>query len=281
MRWQRVLRGQLDRSWFRWALAGPASLRESRVHREPVLVYPHARPTWWVHRDRRRSYVWPGLRAFATSAGFDREAVDIFLWGAVIAPGDTIVDVGAGIGEETYVLSHAVGPTGRVIAVEAHPTSFALLEENCRRNRLDNVTVVHGAVTDHTGTVTITDDGTSVANRLADSGIEVAATTVSALLDDHDLASVALLKMNIEGAERLAVRGISHVAERIDRLVVSCHDFLAERSGDQSLATRGEVSEMLTLAGYAITTRPDDPARPWVRDYLYADRSSSAAGPVV
>ena len=39
--------------------------------------------------------------------------------------GDVIVDVGAGRGEDTVTFSRAVGQTGRVIAIEAHPVISA------------------------------------------------------------------------------------------------------------------------------------------------------------
>src|SRR5215472_17240135 len=47
-------------------------------------------------------------------------------WFHVYKPhaGDTIVDIGAGRGEDVFAFSRAVGPEGRVFAIEPHPVSF-------------------------------------------------------------------------------------------------------------------------------------------------------------
>jgi FkbM family methyltransferase len=44
--------------------------------------------------------------------------------------GETAIDAGANIGQMTSLLAHAVGPTGRVISFEPHPTTFARLSRN-------------------------------------------------------------------------------------------------------------------------------------------------------
>jgi FkbM family methyltransferase len=54
-------------------------------------------------------------------------------------PGDTIVDIGAGRGEDDLAFSQAVGPTGKVLAVEAQPRSFRMLKAFCEVNDLRNV----------------------------------------------------------------------------------------------------------------------------------------------
>jgi hypothetical protein len=79
--------------------------------------------------------------------------------------------------------------------------------------------------------------------------------------------------MNIEGAERLAVRGIDDVVHQIDRMVISCHDFLADRVGDPSLATKMDVSASLGRLGLTFQSRPAERGRPWVSDYLYVSAS--------
>ena len=42
-------------------------------------------------------------------------------------PGDVILDVGAGRGEDVLAFSREVGGTGRVLAIEAHPVSYRIL----------------------------------------------------------------------------------------------------------------------------------------------------------
>ena len=63
-------------------------------------------------------------------------------------PGDAIVDIGAGRGEDVFAFSRAVGPAGRVWAIEPHPVSFAALRRLCELNRLANVTALNYACID-------------------------------------------------------------------------------------------------------------------------------------
>jgi FkbM family methyltransferase len=54
-------------------------------------------------------------------------------------PGDTFVDIGSHIGLYSLWAAAAVGPTGRVVAVDADPDTFDRLRQNLRLNRADNI----------------------------------------------------------------------------------------------------------------------------------------------
>jgi FkbM family methyltransferase len=60
--------------------------------------------------------------------------------------GDVVVDVGAHIGHYTIIASKLVCPNGKVIAVEAHPHNFKMLQYNIWLNELTNVTAMNYAV---------------------------------------------------------------------------------------------------------------------------------------
>ncbi|UHA75622.1 FkbM family methyltransferase [Paenibacillus sp. 481] len=53
-----------------------------------------------------------------------------------VQPGQTVVDVGANIGYFSVLLSHLVGPSGRVYAYEAHPDMHRYLEHNLSLNTM-------------------------------------------------------------------------------------------------------------------------------------------------
>src|SRR5882724_2862803 len=63
-----------------------------------------------------------------------------------LAPGDTVVDVGAHIGVVSIYLAQR-HPEVRILAYEAVPRVFELLTANLRRNRVHNVTAFNLAVT--------------------------------------------------------------------------------------------------------------------------------------
>jgi FkbM family methyltransferase len=186
-------------------------------------------------------------------------------------PGDVVVEVGAGIGTEVLVLARLVGPRGRVVSVEAHPESFARLESLCRLNRLSNVTCVHAALVDVPGTVTITDEEQSAKNTVLGSGgsIDVPAETLDRLLSRLGIGHVDFLKMNIEGAELLALQGFAAGLSRARHIAVACHDRRAEKGESASFRTKEPVRSLLEAHGFRVEDGPTDDL-PWLGDYLFA-----------
>jgi ubiquinone/menaquinone biosynthesis C-methylase UbiE len=61
-----------------------------------------------------------------------------------LRPGQTVAEIGAGSGYIVRRLARAVGPRGRVYAVDAEPRMLPVLVERLRRARIVNVTPVLG-----------------------------------------------------------------------------------------------------------------------------------------
>ncbi len=61
---------------------------------------------------------------------------------AGIKKGDIVADVGCGAGYWTYHLSEAVGPSGKVYAVDFDPNATAYLRKRLKENALENVELV-------------------------------------------------------------------------------------------------------------------------------------------
>ena len=169
-------------------------------------------------------------------------------------PEDIIVDAGAGIGEEALIFSPMVAS---VVSIEAQPKTYSCLLETVRLSGLKNVRPVFAALADEEGTARIDDAGIA-SSILSGGGIEVPQITVRSL----NLHRIDLLRMNIEGAERLAIYGVPW--ERVRNAVISCHDFIG-------VPAKAEVREVLEREGFEIETTQDAP-EPWVRDYIYASR---------
>jgi tRNA G37 N-methylase Trm5 len=72
----------------------------------------------------------------------------------LLKPGFRVVDVGANIGYYCLIFCRAIGPTGRVFAIEPSPGNLPQLELAIRRNGLvGRVEVISSAVGDKTGVV--------------------------------------------------------------------------------------------------------------------------------
>lgn len=67
----------------------------------------------------------------------------------ILAPGDTVLDIGANIGVYTRFCSEFVGPSGHVISLEPVPETFSYLSHNVRSLRLGNVDCLNCAASDH------------------------------------------------------------------------------------------------------------------------------------
>jgi len=228
----------------------------------------------WIHRYQAGTVVQPFLGG-ASARLQDEATSDIFLYGYRPKDGDTVIDLGAGVGGEVRLLSRLVGPAGRVVSVEAHPRIFRCLQRNIELNRLDNVTALQCAATGVRGKVLIEDGSeTHLFNAItADetNSIAVPGETLADIVLRFGINEIDLLKLNIEGAELAVLKAASDVLPSVRNLVVSCHDFIADIGGPDWQRTYGPVCALLADAGYVIRTRPNDP-RPWVPYYVYASR---------
>jgi FkbM family methyltransferase len=190
-------------------------------------------------------------------------------------PGDVIVDVGAGQGEDVLAFSLAVGPAGRVLALEPHPESFAILETFCRLNRLSNVTPRNVACMESRGEVAMETMAVWESNfvrRDAPSAVKVCAMPLDDVCAEAGVAAIDFLKMNIEGAERWALPGCRKVLPHTRYVCVAAHDFRADRGEGEQFRTFHFVCRFLREAGFQLVTRDTDP-RYFVPYHVHGFRS--------
>src|SRR4030065_2139701 len=72
---------------------------------------------------------------------------------SLISEGDWAIDVGANVGHYTKRFSELVGVSGRVIAFEPVPETFALLAANLQEVSNFNVTLINAAASEDTDIV--------------------------------------------------------------------------------------------------------------------------------
>ena len=65
---------------------------------------------------------------------------------ARIKPGDTVLDLGSGAGNDCFVARAATGPDGRVIGVDFTPEMIAMAKENARKLDYENVEFRQGDI---------------------------------------------------------------------------------------------------------------------------------------
>lgn len=197
------------------------------------------------------------------------ETRDCWFYNYTAEPGDVIVDVGAEIGTDTITFSQAVGPSGKVYAIEAQPETYLKLLSTCKANALNNVVAVNIAVADKPSIVHISSGAGVESNFLCDEGEAVQADSLDNILRNEP--EISFLKKNIEGAERLAIEGMDETIGKTRHLVIACHDFVGKSTGDDWFNTQSIVVKYLSKHGFEIRTRAND-SREYVRYHIHAQR---------
>jgi FkbM family methyltransferase len=143
-----------------------------------------------------------------------------------VSPGDVVVDAGANCGIYTVAAAMLVGASGQVIAFEPGDRAADVFQRNVTLNCLKNVRLCREALSDHVGQSGLYYHRGPVSYSLAadsendDRFIEVQTTTLDAALERAGVDRVDFLKLDIEGAEELALRGARSVLTRSHPVIV-------------------------------------------------------------
>ena len=140
--------------------------------------------------------------------------------------GMTFLDVGANIGYYTAIAARAVGPNGKVIALEPDPESYKYLKQTIAANAVGNVQAFPFAASDAPATLPlyISHDNRGD-NRLYQPGanwpkIEVEARPIDALLAENDIETLDLIKIDVQGYEPKVIAGLSNTIMRSPKLTL-------------------------------------------------------------
>jgi FkbM family methyltransferase len=192
---------------------------------------------------------WLGRIVFATG---EYEPPVTALMKALLRPGATVVDAGANIGYFTLLASRLVGKTGHVLAFEPNPSVYQRLLGNLQRNAVTNVTAVNEALSRTAGVLPFYEGpsqhtGISSLRPLEQASV-VRQVRCRRLVDVVPAGPpVALVKIDVEGAELDVIDGMTEIIERDSPdIVVEVTDaYLREMS-----ASAVELRDRLTRFGY-------------------------------
>jgi FkbM family methyltransferase len=133
---------------------------------------------------------------------------------AYLKPGDHFLDIGANVGVYTVLAASCMGEDGSVDAFEPVEETASRVEEQIALNKLKNVEVYRLAVGDENRTVNFgyADDSSMMHMQRGGETAAASATHVQSVrLDDFKPGKqYAMGKMDIEGAEPLALKGALH-----------------------------------------------------------------------
>ena len=155
------------------------------------------------------------------------------LMGRILQLGDTYVDVGAHFGFHTLVARRSIGAQGRVIAIEPQPYNCHKLLVNWRANNFENLVLYVAAVGDYDGTVALHLQSPTDTSRLSlcldapndqPQTFYVPMNRLDKILESSKLDTVRLLKVDIEGFELEALRGMGRYIDSVENIILEVLD---------------------------------------------------------
>jgi FkbM family methyltransferase len=178
------------------------------------------------------------------------DAMREYLVDSSLEPGDTVIDGGSFAGLAAIMFQDIVG-FGKVITVEPDPVSAECTLYNLNNYRArKNVApiLVRDALWSSNGSIAFTAEhamGSSATEIIGerDAVVDVPTVTLSSLAERFELSSVALVKLDIEGAEVQVLRDSEFFDKFHPRLVIECH----EPQGEPTLP---DVLSQLRALGY-------------------------------
>jgi FkbM family methyltransferase len=141
-------------------------------------------------------------------------------------PGAVVVDIGANVGLYTAIAATRVGSSGRVISIEPHPESYGLLQRTIHTNGWSWVKAFNLALGDRRRQVDLfLTDENKADSRIYDvtgerGKITVQMTDLDSLLMENQIEVVELLKMDTQGAEAMAFRGMQRTLAKSPEVTI-------------------------------------------------------------
>ena len=170
--------------------------------------------------------------------------------------GNTFIDVGAHFGFFSGLSAKLVGPTGTVIACEAAPRTFTVLEKNLAPET--NATAHHLAIAAERGILTFNEfpveysefntlrpgqfDGTEWRANNKPVEVEVPAISLDELIGE---GAADFIKIDVEGAEDVVIEGMTQLLKRAHPPLICLEYLTAARDNTAHL----EAISILEAAG--------------------------------
>ncbi|MEY8241244.1 MAG: FkbM family methyltransferase [Cycloclasticus sp.] len=187
--------------------------------------------------------------------------------------GEVFVDIGAGYGQECMWLASTC-PAVKIHNIEASPSVYSHLCETT--STIQNVVNTNACIADEGYMFLPFSPNYASVNIHEHPSIRVKGISFDDFMEENNIESVDLLKMNIEGAELGVLESIRRF-DKVKRFVISCHDFRANRGQGEYFRTKEKVIEILKKNGYKIKgieldSYPSDAWRLSVDDWVFAEK---------
>lgn len=172
-----------------------------------------------------------------------------------LQPDDIVYDIGANIGLYTCLIESSITDS-RVFAFEPHPATAARLEENIALNGLDAVVYQYALSNTRGEAELLPDNGGlgsgehTLVSKSTNDTINVRTTLGDNLIDEEKLPKPNVLKIDVEGQELDAIRGLKQTLSDSECRLVYC-EIHPEKLNSYGV-TEGSLHNELKKAGFEL-----------------------------
>jgi FkbM family methyltransferase len=241
------------------------------------LVLPTLNFLLRIHRLQLPEYISIRERFQFLLAGYDNSVAVVAR--QILQQGDSVADIGAHVGLLTRPFARIVGEDGHVYAFEPDPSLFAMLKSNV--GRLKQVKASQLAMADYSHTASFHLHPTSgMSNSLVNawegaSSIQVKCSSFDDWASANEPRLLKLIKIDVEGAEPLVLRGMTRVLGSITRphiIIEYCPGNLGSESAEK------EIFEIFFAHGYQVYAIGEGGSLKVVNNVAAANRALNSNG---
>lgn len=208
--------------------------------------------------------------AYASRDVHEKATTELFK--QTVKEGNTVVDLGANLGYFTLLAAKIVGDKGKVFSFEPEPKNYSYLKKNIGINNYKNVMAFQKAVSDKNGKTKLYicdyDSGHHTINRydgikayshgrkIEEKSIDIETVTLDSFLDGR-ADSVNAIKIDVEGAEMLALLGMNNILKKNKdiKMIIEFFPLLIEKMGN---SPREFIRKLMEDYNFSIFVIPED-----------------------
>lgn len=147
---------------------------------------------------------------------------------SIISPKDVLVDVGANYGDYTDFFRKQLDGNGKIYSIELHPETFTRLKN--KFEEFENIKVLNFAVCNNTGEVEYFAGKDAWTNNIIGHDMsfnknaslgKIQSIRLDELLENEK--KIKLIKIDVEGAEKLVLQGMKNIIHKVENILVECH----------------------------------------------------------
>jgi FkbM family methyltransferase len=169
---------------------------------------------------------------------------------------DIFIDCGANLGYISDVASGFVGKSGKVYAIEPSEVCYTRISKNLLQNSFDNIVLINAALSNKPGEALFYDTPNVISRGYAClAGVEqpeggigylIKTITIDGLCLENKVDSVRYLKLDIEGAELMALEGAQKMLSDKKIEYILAETLFSQNMREQNL----KMYRMLITFGY-------------------------------